>query len=261
MDRASAARSLSQFAHITKISAALPYGLAIKGPVLSYVLYGDVARRNSIDIDFLVPREHLADAMQRVRSLGFETDLNVPLQTHLRREHDVALAHADGTLLELHVDVAQPHYSYNLDLAPWFERAVGVSINGLNVRTLALDDAALFAVIHATKHAWSTPDLLDDLCAFDRVGVNWGNVQRQAQMCGAQRALEVAAVLMKVNGCAQIGVPTSTTAARIADGVGHRWAQDRLPKYWEARRFDLGVRERFGDRFRYVRRLFFKLPA
>ncbi len=76
---------------------------ALKGPVLCEALYGDLGRRPAGDVDLLVAREQLAEAVEVVRGMGYAapsdplTDGGLPL-LHF------ALVHGEGRFppIELH---------------------------------------------------------------------------------------------------------------------------------------------------------------
>jgi Uncharacterised nucleotidyltransferase len=75
----------------------------LKGPALSEVLYGDPGRRPSSDIDLLVAREQLDDAVKVVRRLGYKAPIDHVTDDGLPLLH-FALVHERGQLLpvELH---------------------------------------------------------------------------------------------------------------------------------------------------------------
>ncbi len=76
---------------------------ALKGPALSEALYGDPGRRPSSDIDLLVARERLRDAVEVVRTLGYRAPTDYIDERGLPLLH-FALAHERDQLppVELH---------------------------------------------------------------------------------------------------------------------------------------------------------------
>jgi hypothetical protein len=76
---------------------------ALKGPLLSEVIYGDPGRRLSSDIDLLVPAERLQDAVAVVRGLGYAAPSDYVFPDGRPLLHFV-LAHESGDLppVELH---------------------------------------------------------------------------------------------------------------------------------------------------------------
>jgi hypothetical protein len=75
----------------------------LKGPVLSEALYGDPGRRPSSDIDLLVERKRLHDAVEVVRKLGYRAPNDPTDECGLPMLH-FALIHERGQLppVELH---------------------------------------------------------------------------------------------------------------------------------------------------------------
>jgi hypothetical protein len=152
--------------------------IVLKGPLLSQTLYGDVAARVAGDIDLLVPEDALFEACQALLRAGFqpETPITPRSLRKLRRyQHDVAFFHpVDGTTIELHADIAQPHYGYQVDLAAWFRSARTVQAGDVAVKQLDLPHHYLLAGLHASKHRWHRLDLLGDIAAFNRRGMHAG---------------------------------------------------------------------------------------
>jgi hypothetical protein len=117
--RANAQRNLLLFAHTARISAAFESkgidALFLKGPLLAHRIYGDLSLRVCGDVDVLVRAAHFAQASALLTQLGYDAGTRLDenaLRKHLRFQHDLPFAHPDGTLVELHADLAQPHYSY-----------------------------------------------------------------------------------------------------------------------------------------------------
>lgn len=267
--QSNARHNLLLFSHTCSIVDALRANgidaLALKGPVLAFQLYGDLGLRTSVDVDVLVPRAEFVRAASLVGELGYQSDIGVAanaIRGHLVRQHDLGFAHKDGTLIELHAGIAQPHYSYEVDLIPWFRAAVDVEISGRSVRTLSPAHAATFAIIHGTKHVWSRLDLVSDVAGFGGTAVDWDEVARTLGAMGARRAGAVAVELARV--LASWSVPAEladTKSARIARRISRRIESGETPTYWQSRVYDLTVRERFSDRARYLARLGLKLPV
>ena len=76
-----------------------------KGPALSVMLYGDPARRQSKDLDILIPKEALHRAMKVLDAQGYKPQ-NVldgaRLSAHRRTEYETAFFRRDG---KLHVEL------------------------------------------------------------------------------------------------------------------------------------------------------------
>lgn len=256
-------QNLLLFAHTERITAELGAAginaLALKGPVLSHQLYGDLHYRVCSDVDLLVPASDFARAAQLLLRAGYETDVATDersLMAHRLRRHDLAFGHADGTLVELHADIAQPHYSYRFQLARWFERAECVMMRGRSVAVPCPAHALVLAVVHGTKHVWSRLDLVADVAAASARPLDEAEVARCLREAGAERAAAVAGELAtQLLGRGTRFGGGDREARRIAAKVAARLTGSSEPSYWQIRSFDLAVRERLRDRVRYATRL------
>lgn len=258
--RANAQQNLRLFAHTARTAAALEEQnidcIVLKGPALAHVLYGDLSRRVCSDVDLMVPADQFSNAARVIAANDFAADVQIDdhtLHQHLRFQHDLAFAHADGTLLELHGDIAQPHYSYKTDLDQWFADARTIGIQHHAIRNLSPEHSLLLAIIHGTKHLWTRLDLLADVAALARLPLDWIQVQRELAHLGATRAGAVSGYLLRDF----LAVPThllveDSLAFRISSGIARRLKDRRDPTYWQARVLDVAVRERVRDRMRYA---------
>ncbi|HUP90589.1 MAG TPA: nucleotidyltransferase family protein [Longimicrobiales bacterium] len=260
--RSNAINNLRLFAHlVTAMDAFEENGLeavAIKGPVLAHLLRSDMSSRMCEDIDILVRREKVEHCARVLSTLGFRcekpTDASA-LRRHFSKEHDLQFVHQDGTLLELHADVAQAHYSYKVDIEEWFAEARVIEIGGRRIKTLGPEHTALFAIMHATKHAWSRLDLVRDVSDLARLTVDWRRVAVMAYTAGLARAGGVAAALVHSLTGETIPLQIGAPDRALAKSVEARLRSRSDAGYWGTRWFDLRVRERLSDRLRYVLRL------
>lgn len=265
---ANARTSLRLFAHTFRIVESLRTreidAVALKGPVLAYQLTGNLSLRMPVDVDVLIPRTEFVRAASIVAELGYMSETpatEAAIGRHLRRNHDLAYVHEDGTLLELHADIAQRHYSYHVDLRPWFREARAIQIGGHTLHTLAITHAAILAIIHGSKHVWSRLDMIADVAGFGGQDVDWEEVAAISHWVGIRRATVVAAALAKRFTGVELPIQLrDNRAIGIAERIGQRIERNGAPTYWQARCFDLAIRERTADRIRYMLRLGLKLP-
>ena len=191
-------RALRNLARTVQVVRLLREGgirsLVLKGPLLAHDLYGDVALRVAGDIDLLVRETDLLAAAGTLSDAGYRPEVAVTAKSlaRLRRtQHDVAFTHPDdGTLIELHADIAQPHYGYRLNLDGWWDRARERSIGGDTVTTPGLEHAYLLTALHAAKHRWHRLDLVSDIAAFGRLGIDRGSVVDEAGQAWLLRHVE-----------------------------------------------------------------------
>lgn len=255
--RANAQRALAQVAHARAITDALSNAgidvIVLKGVALSQLLYGGPAERMSCDLDLLVRRRDLWRAIEMFQQVGYASPVAITpaaIRSCLRFEHEIQWYAPDGTLIELHADLAQPHYSFRTDLERWFEAAVPLPVGGYQLRVLTPEHSLQLAVLHGTKHIWSRLDMVADVYALFGQDLDHCRVERELAAMGAARALAVARVL-----CARLFGGKSPDGV-LARFIG-RWSmpgvlQASAPNFWQMRLFDLTVRERLSDKARYA---------
>src|SRR6056297_3507566 len=101
-----------------------------KGIVLSQRLYGNPASKNSIDIDLLMPLEHVARATRLLQDKGYRMTYPAitmtPRQTRMnyRISHHYGFHHPQkGVHLELHWNLTNPRSLLPLDFDDLYERS------------------------------------------------------------------------------------------------------------------------------------------
>src|SRR3954467_255464 len=86
----------------------------LKGAVLASRIYGDLALRPFSDIDLLIRREQIADAESVISKLGYAPEFSIPAahrERWLQQQCELTLRRAGTSRLELHWDIAHPHFA------------------------------------------------------------------------------------------------------------------------------------------------------
>jgi hypothetical protein len=151
--------------------------LALKGPVLGAMLYGDVTARSCNDLDVLVRGDDYQRSEALLLDLGFIacSTLDDYHRRFLRR----------GVPVELHFDIASPrHFPFDVD-GVW-NRSRVEDFRGAPVRVMSDDDLILFLCLHGLKHGffrliW----ILDVARALQRLQ-NYEELVRRAQSEGLE---------------------------------------------------------------------------
>jgi hypothetical protein len=174
-----ALRNLARTAEVVRLlRLAGIESIVLKGPLLSHDLYGDVALRVAGDVDVLVRERELLAAAQALAAAGYRPDTPLTptvVARYRKRSHDLSLAHPDdGSLVELHADIAQPHYGYHIDFEEWWAARRSRALGSETVWSPSLPHAHLFTALHAAKHRWHRLDLISDIAAFDALGIDPG---------------------------------------------------------------------------------------
>jgi hypothetical protein len=204
--------------------------IVLKGPLLAQQLYGNAALRVSGDIDLLIDAADLQRAAETLSRAGFEhhTHLaNASLARHRKSQHDIAFAHPeDNALVELHGDIAQPHYGYQFDLAAWRGAACPVKVGRTLLSVLNPAHGYLLCALHAAKHRWHRLDLITDIAAFMESGhnaTNMGLEASQSWMLKLMRTGEELAAAFYGGGSVPLGLPAEIASKVVTGTEFGRW--------------------------------------
>jgi hypothetical protein len=242
----------------------MPY----KGVALAETMYGDIALRQSGDIDLLIHGKDLPRIRNAVRELGYTPHL--PLseaeeRSYLRSGYECAF---DGTagrnLLEVQWALQPRFYAVDLDMEALFQRATTVTVAGRSMQTPSPEDSLLVLSLHAAKHVWGRLIWTCDIAQIIKLpSLNWAQVSAQARMLGVERILRVTLFLgEKLLGATipeaiRSDVHEDRAAQALADEIktqlisGAALDVESLAYF----RLMLRLRERRTDRMRFLQRL------
>ena len=195
---ASAARTLGQMRRLTELTAlleragvpALPY----KGPTLSLQLYGDVALRQSVDLDLVVPFDRYADARAALVAHGLP-----PRGGHSRTQERTLFAwlgHAPfgrgADFVELHWRFADRRFPFPLTAERALACARVLRVGGQALPVMHDVDLLAVLAMHGARHLY---ERLEWLAGVTRLLVTWqGEADRlvvHAESLRARRMLLV----------------------------------------------------------------------
>jgi hypothetical protein len=247
---------------------AIPY----KGLALAEFLYGDIALRQSGDIDLLIRPQDFPRVRDAVRDLGFmpHTVLSKAQErAYLKSGYECSFDGSAGpNLLEVQWAIQPRFYAIDFDMAGIFERAVTVNVAGRAMRTPSAEDLFLTLSAHAAKHVWGRLIWICDLARIMAVpNLNWPWIASQARALGVVRILRISMLAAhKLLGVAISNAASQSFFANgdaVADAVTEE-IQTHLvsetPYNAESLsyfRLMLRLRERASDRRRFLQRLIF----
>ena len=155
---ASAGRTLAQVRRLNELVGALAdvgvTALPYKGPVLSLQLYGDLALRQSVDLDLVVP----FDAYDVARAALVRRGLPPRWRHSARQERTLFawLGHAPfgegDDFVELHWRFADRRFPFALDARDVLRRAQQTRVAGRTLPLMAADDLLAVLSMHAARH-------------------------------------------------------------------------------------------------------------
>lgn len=178
--------------------------LPFKGPVLSALIYHNLALREYSDLDVLI---HLQDVL-KTRDLLIEQGYRVwspPNRNHKsppfsHRNKDVVFENANGQVrVELHWRLSGSHFRFPLDMERLWERLKTTSLAGAKVRTLAVEDLLLYLCMHGSRHGWERLLWICDIAEIVRQHheINWQRVREGAHTLGCERMLGLGLLLAR----------------------------------------------------------------
>jgi hypothetical protein len=245
---------------------AIPY----KGIVMSETYYGDMALRQSGDMDLFVRRRDVARIKHAVRDLGYTP--RVPILPEAEEDY-IASGYectfdspAGKNLLELQWALQPRFYAVDFDMDGLFARATNATVAARNVKTPSPEDLLLVLAVHAAKHLWERLIWLCDIAQIARrENLNWTQVQAQAQELGVERIVHITLLLANrflatpIPAAIEIAVLDDRATQALADEIaaavaaGVSYDEQQLSYF----RFMIRLRERRTDRLRFLTRLAF----
>jgi hypothetical protein len=245
---------------------AIPY----KGVVLSEVYYGDMALRQSGDIDLFVRKRDVGRSKSALRELGYTTRLIIPedaMEDYIASGYEWTFDGPAGpNLLELQWALEPRFYAVDFDMEGLFERAVKVAVAGRSVKTPSPEDLLLVLSVHGAKHVWGRLILLRDIAQMLKLAnLNWDRVQSRSRELGIERILRV--TLLLANRFLGTAIPVAIESAILADRAARSLADEIAGSLAAGVSYDteqtsyfrlmMRLRERRADRVRFFTRLTF----
>ncbi len=252
---------------------ALPY----KGPALARSIYRDLGLRSFSDLDFLISPEDFDQAKQALAEIGYcPSALHDPTaespaieRLRLRTGYELSFDGADGkNMVELQWALLPHFYAVDLRVQDLLARAGKTVVGELEVSCLSPEDSLLVLCLHAAKHLWTRLIWLSDIAETLRTHsgtqtIDYSLAFSRARALGIARVLGVSFWLVKnvlraeipksaeemIAADLRVPVLGAEFAARLARGATYDFEST------EYFRLILKLRERRGDRWRYLWRL------
>jgi putative nucleotidyltransferase-like protein len=170
--------------------SAIPF----KGPLLASQLYGEIGLRNFCDLDILIKKQDLRNAIHLLASHGFIPEIeNIAKHAdfYSKQEDNLSLSREkDGCIIELHWDMAGCYLAEDITFSD-VDSASRASLAGKTVQCLDTDDLLIYLCVHGTKHIWERLEWLYSVATLleNSSDLNWHNIQRRADNWQCQRML------------------------------------------------------------------------
>ncbi len=193
------ARNLQLIRHFEMLAGALqgrdvPF-MPLKGIYLCTNVYENLGERSLWDIDLIVPRAELGQALAAIEGTGYRPSRPYDLELEIQNYHHVPVyVMAEAPLLEVHWSLLNPRFQQGLDWGELWERSILARIGGASVRVLAPDDLVIYLCAHvAYQHMYigsirSLYDIQLVLKVF-KERLDWDAIAQRATTWGLQNSL------------------------------------------------------------------------
>ncbi len=180
--------------------SAVPY----KGPMLAAVVYGNLSLRQFCDLDILVRKQDVIEAMEVLKENGYKLELplgqSTPIPKLLHSKKDFRFVSADQrVVVELHWRLAGKHFYFPYGLDQLWLRLETISFSGTPVLNIPPEDLLVILCAHGSKHLWGRLLWICDIAELIRSNprLDWQRMMREASKCGSQRMVLLGLYLAK----------------------------------------------------------------
>jgi hypothetical protein len=230
--------SLAELGRVSKLFEADGIQLcALKGPLLSQRLFGDVSLRTSRDIDLLVHPEAVARAEAVLLAGGYQRSF--PTRTLTPHQWQVYMQHwrhfvyyhpQRHIVIELHWALTSTDLFSMQAHRQMLSRARPVALAGAKLYTLSDEDLPVYLLIHGSLHCWIRLKWLVDFVAWMRQATesDWEGLKSRMGDLGLQRLLAQGALL--ANRLFDAPIPETIQALIQAEPAARSMA-DRSQKF------------------------------
>jgi hypothetical protein len=185
----------------------------IKGAAYAGTIYPDAAERPMQDVDLLVPRAQLADAVRVMQELGFE---RVGMARKLSGYYHAIVFARDGLMVELHRSIVQV-YRTDLRIGDLWRRA-RLDPHGSGAWRLDPVDELLVCAVHVARHELAVPvlnyvDVARQWDAFDQQTRE--SVHARANTYRIARAVAAVLAMTELLRSGRAGTPDLGVGSRV----------------------------------------------
>ena len=191
--------------------------IPFKGPTLTQTLYGDLAQREFVDLDLLVPASHAEAVREHLAHQGY--------QSHHDNPWSCVFIKPGAPEIDLHWQLAPPCFSYQLDVPALLPRCQSINLFSQPILTLTPEDSVVALSVQITKDCHFNRIRLIQLCDFAVLircsTLNWNDVLQRVTDQGTVRLLHFALRLIHV--VCQEPLPSGLTLP--PDAIATRYVQ------------------------------------
>jgi hypothetical protein len=194
-------KNLSRTIELLQIVGLLTaHGIAVrafKGATLAQKAYGNLALREFVDLDILVPETQVVQASHLLVERGYApqfelTDAQLHTYAQLRNEHTF-WHHTKEIAVDLHWELLPRSYSFSPPPELLWADCDWVPFTQQALPTLPPEPLLLFLCAHGAKHNWSRLCWICDVAELLRVSpqLDWERLHQSTGQLGSRRMLRL----------------------------------------------------------------------
>ena len=165
--------------------------IPLKGPVLSYLIYGDITSRLFSDLDILIPEDQFPRAIEILVEKGYHYQgINLIIKCEIQQTiHHLSLTGKNSFFVELHWSLDSPYFSAKGSTKAFWRTAKTNSILNNFIILPKDEEMLLFLCRHGSRHRWQNLKWLCDVASFiDKYeGLDWSYVLGRAESSHTKR--------------------------------------------------------------------------
>ncbi len=158
----------SELLHVVKLleENSVPV-LAIKGPILSQIIYGDITQRQYADIDVLIPKHEIYRAGKLLSNAGYTSEHSIEFlknDTLLKVAKDFSIFNPMQNIhIEFHWQLFLERQVKKSKITLFDPSNPRVQIHGQEIQTLGEDENLIYLLLHGSKHMWERLEWIVDI--------------------------------------------------------------------------------------------------
>lgn len=162
--------------------------LAIKGPVLSQMIYGDITQRQFSDLDILIDQDNLYRAVELLCSNGLVSEQSIKFLKNkmlLKVAQDFVITNEKRNVhIELHWRLFRGRLFKKTDMQIFRDSPYACIIQGQPIRTLDKEVQLLYLLLHGSKHMWERIEWVADIDRLVRSdeNIDWEQIFTWAEI-------------------------------------------------------------------------------
>lgn len=179
----------------------------LKGLIISYLYYGDIGKRNVVDIDVWIPDDHFADVKSFLSSLGYQSiqdqyNWNEKQKHYLKLfNHDEIFVNKDdltAPVIELHWKLRNTLGNFMFDPVRDQQHLKRVELGGVVFSVFNHVDQFVFLCVHGAEHGWFKLKWLVDLFHITKtVQLDWSAIVLRAKELRSLKEVRLACKLLE----------------------------------------------------------------